>query len=125
MYLDDCIVFGNGPDEFLQRLRDVFIRFREKNLFLKAKKCRFGVTRLEYVGRVISKEGLSMLAEKIKSVLDFTRPKTVTALRGFLGWANYFRGFVPNHSNIVAPLHKMTVSTTHKYSRVTWNAETV
>ncbi len=56
MYLDDCIVFGN----------DVFIRFREKNLFLKAKKCKFGVTRLEYVGRVISKEGLSMSAEKIK-----------------------------------------------------------
>ena len=71
MYLDDCIVFGNEPDEFLQRLRDVIIRFREKNLFLKAKKCKFGVTRLEYIRRVISKEGLSMSAEKIKSVLDF------------------------------------------------------
>ena len=64
-YLDDCIVFGKGPDQFLQRLRAVFIRFREQNLFLKAKKCKFGVTRLEYVGRVISKEGLSMSAEKI------------------------------------------------------------
>ena len=74
---------------------------------------------------MISKEGLSMSAEKIKSVLDFPRPKTVTALRGFLGLANYFRGFVPNHSNIVAPLHKMTVSITHKHSRVTWNAETI
>ena len=79
MYLDDCIVFGKEPDEFLQRLRDVFIHFREKNLFLKTKKCKFGVTRLEYVRRVISKEGLSMSAEKIKSVLNFPRPKTVTA----------------------------------------------
>ena len=78
---------------------------------MKAKKCKFGVTRLEYVGRVISREGLSMSAEKIKSVLDFPRPKTVTALRGFLGLENYFGGFVPNHSIIVAPLHKMTVST--------------
>ena len=120
-----CALPIYGPDEFLQRLRDVFIRFREKNLFLKAKKCKFGVTRLEYVGRVISKEGLSMSAEKIKSVLDFPRPKTVTALRGFFGLANHFRSFVPNHSNIVAPLHKMTVSTTHKHSRVTWNTETI
>ena len=112
MYLDDCIVFGKGPDEFLQRLRDVFIRFRKKNLFLKAKKCKFGVSRLEYVGRVISKEGLSMSAEKIKSVLEFPCPKTVTVMRGFLGLANYFRSFVPDHSKIVAPLHKMTVSTT-------------
>ena len=75
MYLDDCIVFGNGLDEFLQRLRDVFIRFREKTLFFKATKCKFGVTRLEYVGRVICKDDLSMSAEKIKSVLDFPRPK--------------------------------------------------
>ena len=125
MYLDDCIVFGKGPDKLLQRLRDVFIRFREKNLFLIAKKCKFGVTRLEYVGRVISKEGLSMPAEKIKSALDFPRPKTVTALRGFLGLANYFQSFVPNHSNIAAPLHKITVSTTRKHSRVTWNTETI
>ena len=63
---------------------------------------------IEYVGRVISKDGLSMSEAKIQSVLDFPRPKTVTALRGFLGLANYFRIFVPNHSNIVAPLHKMT-----------------
>ena len=69
-------MIGKGPDEFLQRLRDVFIRFREKNLFLKAKKCKFGVTRLEYVGRVISKEGLSMSAEKIKSVLQAGDTKT-------------------------------------------------
>ena len=121
MYLDDCILFGNGPDEFLQSLRDVFIRFRERNLFLKAKKCKFGVTRLEYVRRVISKERLSMSAAKTKSVLDFPRPKPVTALRGFLDLANYFRSFVPNHFNILAPLHEMTVSTTHKHYRVTWN----
>ena len=66
-----------------------------------------------------------MSAEKIKSVLDFPRPRTVTALRGSLGLANYFRSFVRNRSNVVAPLHKMTVSTTHKHSRVTWNAETI
>ena len=77
MYLDDCIVFGKGSEEFLQRLRDVFIRFRERNLFLKAKKCKFGVTRLEYIERVISRDGLSMSAEKIESVLDFPRPKTL------------------------------------------------
>ena len=111
MYLDDCIVFGKGPDEFLQRPVGYLHLFPRENLFLKAKKCKFGVIRLEFVGRVISKEELSMSAEKIKSALDLPRPKTVTALRGFLGLANYFRGFVPNHSNIVAPLHKMTVST--------------
>ena len=66
-----------------------------------------------------------MSAEKMKSVLDFPRPKTVTFFREFLDLASYLKSFVPNHSNIVAPLHKMTVSTTIKHSRVTWNAETI
>ena len=50
MYLDDCIVYGRGEAEFLENLRNVFERFRLKNLRLKAKKCRFGLERIEYVG---------------------------------------------------------------------------
>ena len=59
---------------------------------------------IEYVGRVVSIDGLSMSAPKIENVLNFPRPKTMTALRSLLGLANYFRGFVPNHSDIVRPL---------------------
>ena len=62
-----------------------------ESLKLKAKKCRFGLKRIEYVGRVIDKDGLSMSKEKIETVLNFPLPKVVTALRGFLGLANYFR----------------------------------
>ena len=85
MYLDDCIVYGRGEAEFLENLRNVFERFRLKNLKLKAKKCRFGLKRIEYVGRVIDKDGLSMSKEKIETVLNFPLPKEVTSLRGFLG----------------------------------------
>ena len=104
MYLDDCIVYGRGEGEFLGNLRSVFERFRLKNLKLKAKKCRFGLKRIEYVGRVIDKDGWSMSKEKIGTVLNFLLPKEVTSLRGFLGLANYFRQFVPFHSDIVKPL---------------------
>lgn len=75
------------------------------------------------MGRVISKDGLSLSEATIKSVLDFPRPKTVTALWGFLGPANYFRIFVPNQSAIVAPLHKMTTHDSKKHARVVWTPE--
>ena len=107
MYLDDCIVYGRGEAEFLTNLRSVFERFRLKNLKLKARKCRFGLKRIEYVGQVIDKDGLSMSKEKIETVLNFPLPKEVTALRRFLGLANYFRQFVPFHSQKVKPLHMM------------------
>ena len=47
-----------------------------------------------------------MSAKKINSVLDFPKPTVNTQLRSFLGLANYFKEFVPNHSNVVSPLFK-------------------
>ena len=123
MYLDDCIVFGRGNAEFLFRLEEVFKRFRSKNLRLKAKKCKFGLPRIEYVGKVVDKNGLSMSAGKIETVLNFPLPKDVTALRGLLGLANFFRGFVPFHSDMVKPLQKMADPKAAKKSQIVWTPE--
>ena len=83
MYLDDCIVYGKGEADFLKNLNKVFERFRLKGLRLEAKKCRFGLPRIEYVGRVVDKDGLSMSKEKIETVLNFSIPKNLTLLRSF------------------------------------------
>ena len=68
------------------------------------------------MGRVIDKDGLSMSKEKIDTVLNLPLPKEVTSLRGFLGLANYFRQFVPFHSDIVKPLQMMVDPTALKRS---------
>ena len=60
MYIDDCIVYGNTDGEFVARLRSIFERFRLPNLFLKASKCKFGYSELDFVGKVIPEEGLQM-----------------------------------------------------------------
>ena len=72
MYLDDCIVSGKDEAEFLTNLKNVFEIFRLKGLRLKTKKCRFGLPRIEYVGRVVDEDGLSMSKEKIETVLNFS-----------------------------------------------------
>ena len=104
--LDDHIVFARGHDEFLERLERVFRRLRCFGLLLKAKKCRFGMKQIDCAGRRISSQGISMSKEKIESVLNFPKPKSLTALRSFLQLANYFRSFVPFHSDIVEPLQQ-------------------
>ena len=123
MYLDDCIVYARGNAEFLYRLEEVFMRFRKHNLRLKAKKCKFGLSRIGYVGRMVDKNGLSMSADKIESVLNFPLPKDVTALRGLLGLANFFRGFVPFHSDIVKPLQNMANPKAAKRTTIVWTPE--
>ena len=122
MYLDDCIIYGKGNDEFLIRLEEVFKRFSKHKILLQPSKCKFGLPKIEYVGREISKNGTSMTAEKVQSVAAFPKPTSNTAMRSFLGLANYMRDFVPNHSHIAHPLHAMIDQTKGKKHPLVWNA---
>jgi hypothetical protein len=124
MYIDDCIVFGSDMNEFVDRLRQVFMRFRQHDLFVKASKCHFGYTEIEYAGKVISEEGLKISQEKIRSVLDFPTPSVSKQLKSFLGLTNYFRDFVRNHSTIVKPLNALLSNYT-KTEKVGWTKETL
>ena len=64
-----------------------------------------------------------MSKERIETVLNFPLPKEVTSLRGFLGLANYFRQFVPFHSDMVKPLQMMVDPTALKRSPIYWTPE--
>jgi RNase H-like domain found in reverse transcriptase len=120
MYLDDCIVYGTGTDEFCDRLEKLFIRFDEKHIFLKAIKCKLGMSEVEYVGKTVSKDGLRMSEKQIKGVTEFPKPVNNTQMRSFLGFVNYFRNHVPNHSNVVAPLHAMIDHSARKQAALSW-----
>ena len=86
-----------------KRLRLVFERFRKHNLYLKANKCYFGFKELDFVGKVLSEEGLKISRTKIQSVLDFPLPTVGKQMKSFLGTVNYLRHFVRSHSIIVKP----------------------
>ena len=124
MYIDDCIVYAATREEFLDRLRQVFVRFRKHHLFLKASKCHFGYTELEYVGKVITEGGLKMSKEKIRSVLEFPVPTISKQLKSFLGLTNYFRDFVRNHSSIVKPLNSL-LSNYNRTKKIAWTKESL
>ena len=123
LYLDDCIIYGKGPDQFLERMEEVFKRFSKHKILLQPKKCKFGLNKIEYVGRQISKDGTSMTPEKIKSVADFPKPTNNTSMRSFLGLANYIRDFVQNHSDIAHHLHAMIDQSKGKKHSLVWNAD--
>ena len=122
MYVDDCIIHGKGNEELLERLRMVFTRFREKRILLQPKKCKFGLEQVEYVGKLISKDGISMTPSKIQSIVAFPKPMTNHTMRSFLGLANFIRDYVSNHSHLAHPLHAM-ITDRGKNHPVVWTAE--
>ncbi|GBL98850.1 Retrovirus-related Pol polyprotein from transposon 297 [Araneus ventricosus] len=99
VYLDGIIIVGRTFEEHLNNLRKVFHRLQKANLKLSPKKCRFFQKDVTYLGHVISAEGVKTDPEKIKAVVDWSRPETVHDLRSFLGLCTYYRRFVKNFHN--------------------------
>ena len=98
IYIDDIIIFGSTEEEYLRNLAKVLDRLKEHALLVHPGKCRFNLTSVEYVGHVISGEGLHFSREKLQKVADFPKPRTQKELKGFLGLANYFRDHVEHFS---------------------------
>ena len=81
---------------------------RNNNLFLKPEKCEWEKTRVEYLGVVISEEGVEMDPAKVEAVKEWPTPKDKRELQQFLGFANYYRRFINRFADIAWPLHKLT-----------------
>lgn len=123
LYIDDIIIHGQSENEFLINIRLVFERFRQYKLKLSPKKCIFGVTEVEYVGRIINHEGITFSKRKKEFVVNFIKPKTQKELKSFLGIATYFCTHIKNYSDLTKPLRDMILEYKPK-TQLSWNDHT-
>ena len=108
IYIDDIIIFSSNFEDHLNRLGQVFDRLREANLKLKPSKCYFANSSVNFLGFVVSSEGILPDPNKIEAVKSFPVPKSVKEVRSFLGLCNYYRRFVEGFSKIASPLNRLT-----------------
>ena len=91
---------------------------KEQQLYAKLSKFFFGVKEVEYLGHIVSHEGVRVDPNKVNSMMDSTIPKTLKNLRGFLGLTCYYRKFVWHYGRIAAPLTSLT-----KKDEFSWTLE--
>jgi hypothetical protein len=84
-------------------------------LYAKLKKCKFGVTEVDFLGHRISQEGLKMNNHKVKAILDWELPKSISALKSFSGLASYYHKSIKNFAKIVAPLTNLLKKSSETY----------
>jgi len=102
--IDDIPVYSRNLEEHGRHLSMVLQTLRNHELYTKFSKCEFWLTRVAFLGHVISGEGISVNSTKIKAVISWPRSTTVTEIRNFLGLARYDRRFVKGFSALASPL---------------------
>ena len=107
-YLDDIIIFSKTEEEHLQHLEEIFERLRKAGLKLKLQKCSFFEKHIQYLGHLISDEGIQPLPEKLESIAKMPVPKNAKQVKQFLGLVGYYRKFVPHFSDIARSLTQLT-----------------
>lgn len=103
-FLDDILTYIPSFDEHLQHLRQVFATLRQHQLYAKFSKCTFARPSINYLGHVISAEGVATEADKTTAIQNWPQPSSPTELRAFLGLTGYYRKFVRNYSIVMKPL---------------------
>ncbi|PNF37360.1 hypothetical protein B7P43_G17830 [Cryptotermes secundus] len=103
VYMDDILLIGESLSEHNSKLQAVFQKLREFNLKIEPDKCEFLKEELNYLGHVVTAEGVKPDREKIKAVTDFPIPQSQD-IKSFLGLAGYYRKFIVDFSAIARPL---------------------
>jgi hypothetical protein len=108
VYLDDILIFSNTEEEHVKHVKEVLHRLRDAKLFLKLPKCEWHTQRTEYLGYIVSPEGIEVDEKRIQTILEWPEPRTVREIRVFIGFMNYYRRFIANFSRLALPLTKLT-----------------
>ena len=100
-YIDDLLVFPGT-------LRTFIPNYPTTGLKINPAKCQFIRKEVQYLGHVITQEGLHPNKRLVEAVQNYTVPSNVQELRRFMGLASYYRRFVPQFAKIANPLHRLT-----------------
>ena len=81
------------------------------------KKCSFGKKEKEFLGHIVSAGDIKVDGKQIMVIIDWISPKSITSLRGFLGITSYYKIFVRNYAQIVAPLTSLLKRDTFRWDK--------
>ncbi|XP_027166082.1 uncharacterized protein LOC113766055 [Coffea eugenioides] len=118
VFFDDILVYSLDMNSHILHLRQVLETLRSHTFFAKLTKCSFGQNQIEYLGHVVTGEGVSADPSKVECMVNWLEPTDVKALRGFLGLTGYYKRFVKNYGSIAKPLTDLL-----KEDGFVWNKE--
>ena len=119
VYVDDILIYSEDESEHEDHVHQVLQWLHDNNLFAKLDKCEFNVNTTNFLGYIISPEGLKMDDTKVQVIQEWPVPRKVKDVQSFLGFANFYRRFIVNYSDLSVLLSHLT----HKNSAWKWSPD--
>jgi len=108
VYLDDILIYSKNPDEHEGHVKKVLERLSEHDLYIDLDKCEFSETEVEFLGSVVTPEGIKMDPAKLSAIAEWPTPTNLKELQGFLGFCNYYRRYIEGYSKKALPFFRFT-----------------
>ena len=90
VFFDDVLIYSRTWEDHLLHLENAFQLLLLGQFSLKLSKCSLAQQQLEYLGHIVSGEGVKPVPEKVDAILQWPPPKSIRALRGFLRLAGFY-----------------------------------
>jgi len=108
IYLDDILIYSDNMDNHKKHVKEVLKRLRENRLYALPTKYVFHQDRIEFLGFVLGVNGLRMDELKTQTIQNWLTPRRVKDVQSFLGFANFYRHFIDNYTEITSSLTRLT-----------------
>jgi hypothetical protein len=107
-YLDDILIYSKNEEDHVKHVTLVFEILEKADIKLYPEKYVFHAKEIEFFDYILIQDGIKMDPAKVKAVLDWLIPKTITEIQEFMGFANFYRRFIKGYSGIATPLTNLT-----------------
>ena len=107
VFIDDILIYSENEADHAEHLRIVLSRLREHKLYAKFSKCEFWLSKVPFLGHILSRDGISVDPSKVQEVMDWKAPTSVHEVSSFLGLAGYYHCFILDFSKIAKPMTRL------------------
>jgi hypothetical protein len=108
VYIDDILIYAKNTEQHDKLVEEVLERLAKNNLVISPEKCVWAEKEVEFLGYIITPDGMRMLKDKTEAIQDWQTPQSVRDVQSFLGFANFYRRFIFGFSKICRPLTEST-----------------